>query len=134
MKDDITQKYIDKTIYSLNAEYREGIYVFACPICSPAYTKKKKYKQKNKCAMIAYDASIYTWKYHCQRCKQSMLLHNFWKDFDKRTYQKYHLEMDKHGYTGKGHNLPKYEYPKCVPSFPKQITITQSPIHTNEKI
>lgn len=115
----ITKKYIDLLFKYIGGSdpsvknFRHGIgWKFPCPFCSGL--EKKEYKKKQSCASLIPNGN-YSYVFHCCRkksseCKVNMLFPIFLKTYNPKLFARYHLERERAGTTGKGHDISRYNY------------------------
>jgi len=106
-------RYIGGDISAKEKHFPYGSgWIFPCPFCSALVNKK--YKKRQPCASFIPNGN-YSYIFTCCRkkssqCKNNMLFPNFLKTYNPKLFNEYHLERERAGSTGKGHDICKYNY------------------------
>ena len=98
------------TVQPKNFKGLQG-FAFPCPFCSPL--QKRDSKKRERCAALMPHSQSFSYTFHCCRkqsreCSNSLSFPNFLKSYNPSLYRKYHLDRERNGTTGKGHNLNQW--------------------------
>ena len=74
--------------------------------------QKKESKKRNSCDALMPHKESFSYTFHCCRkhsgdCMDSLSFPNFLRRYNPALFRQYHLEREKNGTTGKGHNLER---------------------------